>query len=91
MTILFYLALTHLPKFKRGQGQTPVILMAIKFLKKYTQLQKKPLSHFSGQLWKSELRNENIFIPYSVAISSASFHWIMKQFYLNLFMLFASV
>ena len=39
----------------------------------YTQLQKKPISHFSGQLWKSELRNENIFIPYSVAFSSASF------------------
>ena len=29
----FYLALTHLPKFKRGQGQTSVILLAIKFLK----------------------------------------------------------
>ena len=41
---------------------------------KYTQLQKKPISHFSGQLWKSELRNENIVIPYSVAFSSASFH-----------------
>ena len=40
----------------------------------YTQLQKKPISHFLGQLWKSELGNENIFIPYSVAISSASFH-----------------
>ena len=40
----------------------------------YTQLQKKPISHFSGQLWKSELRNENIFMPYSVAISSAPFH-----------------
>ena len=39
----------------------------------YTQLQKKPISHFSGQLWKSELGNENIFISYSVAISSASF------------------
>ena len=38
------------------------------------RLQKKPISHFSGQLWKSELRNENIFIPFSVAISSASFH-----------------
>ena len=38
----------------------------------YTQLQKKPISHFSGQLWKSELRNENIVIPYSVAISYAS-------------------
>ena len=41
---------------------------------KYTQLQKKPISHFSWQLWKSELRNENIFIPYSVAISPASIH-----------------
>ena len=30
----FYLALTHLSKFKRGQGQTSVILLAIKFLKK---------------------------------------------------------
>ena len=40
----------------------------------YTQLQKKPISHFSWQLRKSELRNENIVIPYSVAISSASFH-----------------
>ena len=40
----------------------------------YTQLQKKPISHFSGQLWKSELRNENMFIPYSVAFRSASFH-----------------
>ena len=40
----------------------------------YTQLQKKPISHFSGQFWKSELRNENIFITYSVAISSATFH-----------------
>ena len=40
----------------------------------YTQLQKKPISPFSGLLWKSELRNENIFIPYFVAISSASFH-----------------
>ena len=40
----------------------------------YTQLQKKPISHFSGKLWKTEYRNENIFIPYSVAISSASFH-----------------
>ena len=27
----FYLALTHLQKFKRGQGQTSVILLAIKF------------------------------------------------------------
>ena len=34
ITILFYLALTHLSKFKRGQGQTSVILLAIKFLKK---------------------------------------------------------
>ena len=36
ITILFfYLALTHLPKYKRGQGrgqgQTSVILLAIKF------------------------------------------------------------
>ena len=30
----FYLTLTHLPKFKEGQGQTSVILLAIKFLKK---------------------------------------------------------
>ena len=30
----FYLALTHLSKFKRGQGQKSVILLAIKFLKK---------------------------------------------------------
>ena len=50
----------------------------------YTQIQKKPISHFSGQLWKSELRNENICIPYLVAISLASFHLIMQQFYLNL-------
>ena len=34
ITILFYLALTHLLKFKRGQGQTSVILLAFKFLKK---------------------------------------------------------
>ena len=40
----------------------------------YTQLQKKLISHFSGQLWKSELRNENIFIPYAEANSSASFN-----------------
>ena len=40
----------------------------------YTQLQKKPISHFSGQLWKTELRNEIIFIPYSLTISSASIH-----------------
>ena len=33
ITILFYLALTHRLKFKRGQGQTSVILLAIKFLK----------------------------------------------------------
>ena len=32
ITILFYLALTHLLKFKSGQGQTSVILLAIKFL-----------------------------------------------------------
>ena len=32
ITILFYLALTHLPKFKRGQGQISAILLAIKFL-----------------------------------------------------------
>ena len=32
ITILFfYLALTHLPKLKRGQGQTSVILLGIKF------------------------------------------------------------
>ena len=29
-----YLALTHFQKFKRGQGQTSVILLAIKFFKK---------------------------------------------------------
>ena len=57
----------------------------------YTQLQKKPISHFSCHLWKSELRNENIFIPYSVAFSSTSFYWIILQFYLNLFMLFVIV
>ena len=34
INLLFYLALTHLPKFKRGQGQTSVILLAIKLLKK---------------------------------------------------------
>ena len=34
ITILFYLVLTHLPKFKRGQGQTSVILLANKFQKK---------------------------------------------------------
>ena len=33
-SILFFLALTHLPIFKRDQGQTSVILLAIKFLKK---------------------------------------------------------
>ena len=33
ITILFYLALTHLPKFKKGQGQTSVFYLAIKFLK----------------------------------------------------------
>ena len=37
----------------------------------YTQLQKKPISHFSGQLWKTEWRNENRLIPYSLTISSA--------------------
>ena len=31
----FYLAFTHLPKFKRGQRQTPVILLAINLKKKY--------------------------------------------------------
>ena len=30
----FYLALNHLPKFKRGQGQTSVILLSNKFFKK---------------------------------------------------------
>ena len=35
ITILFYLALTHLPNFKRGQGQTSVILLAIKLKKKH--------------------------------------------------------
>ena len=28
-------------------------------LTKYTQLQKKPISHFSGQIWKT-LRNEEM-------------------------------
>ena len=32
----------------------------------YTQLQKKPIGHFSGQLRKSELRNENIYCPQKV-------------------------
>ena len=31
--LFFYLALTHLPKFQRGQGQISAILLAIKFLK----------------------------------------------------------
>ena len=31
--ILVYLALTNSPKFKRGQGQTSIMLLAIKFLK----------------------------------------------------------
>ena len=30
---IFYLALIHLPKFQRGQGQTSIILLVIKFLK----------------------------------------------------------
>ena len=29
----------------------------------HTQLQKKPISHFSGKFLKTELRNENICIP----------------------------
>ena len=29
----FYFALIHLPKFRRGQGQTSVILLVIRFLK----------------------------------------------------------
>ena len=33
IAILVYLALTNFPKFKRGQGQTSVMLLAIKFLK----------------------------------------------------------
>ena len=33
ITLLFYLALSHLPKLKRGQGQTSVLLLAIEFLK----------------------------------------------------------
>ena len=37
ITLLFYLAFTHLPKFKRVQSQISVILLAIKFLKKYTR------------------------------------------------------
>ena len=40
----------------------------------YTQKQKKPISHFSRQVCKSELKNEIIFIPYPVAISFRSFH-----------------
>ena len=40
----------------------------------YTQLQKKPISHFSGNFLKTELRNENICIPQSLTISSASIH-----------------
>ena len=47
ITILFYLALTHLPKFKRGQGQTSVILLTIKFLKKNT-ISKEFLTNSSG-------------------------------------------
>ena len=31
--IAIFLALIHLQKFKRGQGQTSVILLVIKFLK----------------------------------------------------------
>ena len=31
----FYLVFIHLPKFKRGQGQTSVILLIIKFFKLY--------------------------------------------------------
>ena len=37
-------------------------LLLAKHLPSNTQLQKKPISHFSGLLWKSELRNKNIFI-----------------------------
>ena len=33
ITTLFYLALTHLPKFQRVLGQISAILLAIKFLK----------------------------------------------------------
>ena len=40
----------------------------------YTQLQNKPIRHFLEKLWKSELRIENTFIPYSVAFSFASHH-----------------
>ena len=40
----------------------------------YTQLQKKNISYFSGQIWKAELRNKNIFIPCSLTISTASIH-----------------
>ena len=41
----------------------------------YTQLQKKPISYISGQLWKKELKIEkNVFMPYSLRISSASIH-----------------
>ena len=35
---------------------------------------KKPITPFSGELWKKEVRNENTFIPYSLTISSASIH-----------------
>ena len=45
-----------------------------RWCKTYTQLQKKPISHFSGQFWKTELRNVKIFITYSLTISSASIH-----------------
>ena len=38
----------------------------------YSQLQKKPISYFSGQIWKAELRNENIFIPCSLTCLTAS-------------------
>ena len=50
---------------------------AIRKASLYTQLQKTPISHFLGELWKIEVRNENTFIPYSLTISSESTHWIM--------------
>ena len=41
-------------------------------LQLYTQLQKKPVIYVSGQIWKAELRNENICLPCSLTISTAS-------------------
>ena len=44
-----------------------------------------------GAIMEIIIKNENIFIPYSVAINSVSFHRIMTQFCSNMFMLFVSV